>query len=344
VSGDDDRREPDQIAGVPLPEEQPVLVGHDVAHDGIIARMQAGRLPNAALLHGPRGIGKATLAFRLAREILAATGDEDAHRVDEQVIAGSHPNLFVLRRKPKDTRGFYTVIRVDDVREVKQRLRTTRGRAGFRLVVVDAIDDCNPSAANALLKILEEPPADTFFLLVSHRPGALLPTIRSRCADLPLRPLSDIQVRAVLEANMPGEGEDKLNAAVALAGGRPRRAFEALTVAGDGTLAALRNWLAAPLDFPAGAHLALADALAGDSAESGFGREMLMDWVAREARDAALAGAEGRMRLASAGELWEKAQALLAETDELNLDLRETLVEILDAIRRHLTDTAAVFQ
>jgi DNA polymerase-3 subunit delta' len=226
---------------------------------------------------------------------------------------------------------------------MRQRLRTTRGRAGSRLVVVDAIDDCNASAANALLKILEEPPADTFFLLVSHRPGALLPTIRSRCADLPLRPLSDGEVRAVLEANMPGQGEDKLAAAVALAGGRPRRAFEALTVAGDGTLAALRQWLAAPLDFPPGAHLALADALAGDSAEAGFGRDMLLDWMAQEAREAALAGPDARVRLASASELWEKAQALLAETDALNLDLRETLVEILDAIRRHLSDSTAVF-
>lgn len=344
MSGDDSQREPDQLPGVPLPEEQKSLFGHVQAHAGIIARLAAGRLPNAALLHGPRGIGKATLAFRLARDILAATGDEDMHRVDEQITAGSHPNLFVLRKNPRDTKGFYTVIRVDDVRDMRQRLRTTRGRAGARMVVVDAIDDCNPSAANALLKILEEPPADTFFLLVSHRPGALLPTIRSRCADLPLRPLSDADVRAVLEANMPAESGDKLDTAVALAGGRPRRAFEALTVAGDGTLAALRQWLAAPLEFPAGAHLALADALAGDSAEAGFGREMLLDWVAAEAREAALAGPEARIRLASAGELWEKAQALLAETDALNLDLRETLVEILDAIRRHLTDTAAVFQ
>ncbi|MFD1944017.1 AAA family ATPase [Paradevosia shaoguanensis] len=333
-------REPDQIDGVLLPEQQHEVYGHEAARATIMSRLQGGTLPNAVLMHGPQGIGKATLAFKLARDIFVATGDEDAHRVDEQVMAGSHPNLFVLRRQPKDGRGFYTVIRVDDIRQLVEDLRKTRGRAGHRVAIIDSIDDCNASSANALLKILEEPPAETIFLLVSHRPGSLLPTIKSRCHSLAMRPLADADVRAVLERS-PGAEHSQLEAAVGLAHGRPRKGFEAMLVSGDGTLAALRGWLAGPERFPSGAHLALADAIAAgsDTAEAAFARELIVEWLANEAKSAALQGPAGRIRLASATELWDKAQALFDETDTLNLDMRQTLTVIFDAIKRHLSET-----
>ncbi|HEY4200447.1 MAG TPA: AAA family ATPase [Devosiaceae bacterium] len=341
MSETEPKREPDQLEGVPLPEHQPLLVGHDAAHRAVLDRLHGGSLPSAIMLHGPQGIGKATLAFRLAREILIATGDEDAHRIEEQISAGSHPNLFVLRRQPRDTKGFYTVIRVDDIRALRQDLRTTRGRAGHRVAIIDSIDDCNLNAANALLKTLEEPPADTIFFLISHRPGSLLPTIRSRCHNLALRPLQDAEVANVLSATLPTTPSRELSQAVGLAHGRPRKGFEALLIGDTSSLAGLQNWLAAPTNFPSGAHLALADALAADAAgsEAAFGRDMLIDWLAAEARQAALQGPSGRMRLASANELWDKAQTLFAETDSLNLDLRQTLVVIFDSIRRHVFDT-----
>ena len=333
--------DPDAIADTLAPERQTRLVGHEAVRAALHAQIAAGRLPGAVLLHGPQGIGKATLAFTLARDILAATGDEDAHRVDEQVAAGAHPNLAVLRRRPREGRGYYTVIRVEDVRELREELHMTRGRAGHRVAIVDSIDDCNPNAANALLKTLEEPPPETTFFLVSHRPGQLLPTIHSRCHSLALRPLADAQVAAALAVQRPDADSDEVARAVALARGRPRRGFEALALSPESILGGLQSWLQDPLRHPSAVHLSLADALAADrdSPDLSFARELLNDWLAGEARAAAIAGE--RMRLASAGELWEKADALFAETDEINLDMRQTLVTVFDAIRKHVQATSS---
>lgn len=329
-------REPDQLAGVPLPEEQGQVVGHGAATATVTARLADGRLPGGILIHGPRGIGKATFAFDLARRIFTATGDESAAHIAAQVAAGAYPNVFVMRKAPRETgKGFFTAIRVEEVRGFVDQLRKTRGRAGHRIAIVDAIDDCNTSSANALLKILEEPPADTTFLLVSHRPGSLLPTIKSRCFQVALRPIPDADVRAILAANAPMAEPAAIDLAVSLAGGRPRRGFEALLLSGDGPLTALRRWLADPANLRAADRIELADALGAerDSAELRFARDILNDWLAAEARAAAVAGQRGR--LASANELWDKAQLSLADADDYNLDMRQTLVALFDAIRKH---------
>ncbi|MFD2649740.1 AAA family ATPase [Devosia albogilva] len=336
--------DPDAIDGVPEPERRQRARGHDEARQAVLGTLAAGRLPGAIMLHGPQGIGKATFAFEMAVALLTATGDEPEHRVAEQVAALSHPNLFLLRRSPKDSKGFYTVIRVEEVRQVRDGLHHTRGRSGHRVVVIDSIDDCNPSAANALLKTLEEPPADTTFFLISHRPGQLLPTIRSRCHNLALRPIADADVEAVLREHDPALGQTELQLAVTLAGGRPRRAFETLALAPDSALGGLQAWLTNPLSHPTAVPLSLADALGASSQgpELSFAREMLFDWLADEARNAALPPLN-RARLASATELWEKANALFAEADEINLDMKQTLAALFDAISRHvaLTQPAA---
>ena len=325
---DDEIREPDQLAGVPLPESRTSVIGHAAARANIMSTLEAARLPSGIMLHGPRGIGKATLAFDIAREVFARTGDESPEHVAAQVAAGAYPNLRVLRKAARDTgKGFYTAIRVEEVRGLIEESRMTRGRAGFRIVIVDAIDDCNPSSANALLKILEEPPAETLFLLISHRPGGLLPTIKSRCHAVALRPLSDAGVRAIVP--------DATDAAIELAAGVPRRAYEATAMGEDKGLTALHGWLRAPGNGAAAVYLAVADVLAAekDGAGYAFGKQMLLDWIAGEARNAAQSGA--KPRLASAGELWEKANALFADAEEYNLDARQTLISLFDAIRRH---------
>lgn len=326
-------REPDQLEGVPPPEFQPAVAGHAAAMATLVERLAAGRLPGGILIHGPRGIGKATLAFDIARRIFAHTGDESPEHIAAQVAAGAYPNLFVMRKAARETgKGYYTAIRVEEVRRFIEELRMTRGRAGHRIALVDPIDDCNDSSANALLKILEEPPADTTFLLVSHRPGSLLPTIKSRCFQVALRPVSDADVRTVLQGN--GAPAGLIDRAVSLSGGKPRRAFEAMLLGEGGALADLQAWLANP-SGPAAPRLALADALGGDraSAELAFARDILSDWIAEAARTAAASG--DRQRLASANELWDKAQLSLADADEYNLDMRQTLVALLDAIRKH---------
>ena len=338
-------REPDQLSGVALPEVRRAVVGHRAALAAMRERLDAGRLPGGVLIHGPQGIGKATFAFEIAREIFARTGDEAHDHIAEQVASGGYPNLRVLRKATRDTgKGFYTVIRVEEVRDLVERLHKTRGRAGHRIAIVDAIDDCNASSANALLKILEEPPADTLFLLVSHRPGSLLPTIKSRCFQLALRPLSDENVRAVLSADQSDIEPELLDRAVALAAGRPRRGFEALLMGDEGTLASLKAWLADPLRTRPAAHLALADALGSErgSAELRFARDMLMEWISEAAKHAATSGLVARRQLASAHELWDKAQLSLADADTYNLDMRQTLVAIFDAIRKHAQTSAAV--
>ncbi len=328
--------DPAALADLPLPEQRQAAIGHEAARQAVLSQLAERRLPGAIMLHGPQGIGKATLAFELATAILTATGDEDSHRVSEQVSALSHPNLSVLRRRPKDSKSYYTVIRVEDVRDLRDGLHHTRGRAGHRIAVLDSIDDCNPSAANALLKTLEEPPADTTFFLISHRPGQLLPTIRSRCHNLALRPLTDDQVATVVAASQPQLEQAALERAIQLSGGRPRRAFETLALAENSPVGALLMWLRQPAAAPIAAELQLADALGSDpqGADMSFAREILNDWLAGEMRDAAMQAGD-RRRLASATELWEKAGHLLGEADSVNLDMKQTLVVIFDAIRKH---------
>jgi DNA polymerase-3 subunit delta' len=151
-----------------------------------------------------------------------------------------------------------------------------------------------------------------------------------------MRPISDSDVRAVLADQRP---DTALDHAVELAEGRPRRGFEALAMHDESSLGSLRSWLADPARPSASVHLALADSLAGnrDSAEFAFAQDLLRRWIAAEARAAA---AGGGPRLASANELWDKADAAFADAEEYNLDARQTLVGILDAIRRHAQRTA----
>lgn len=333
--------DPAALDGLPLPEQRHAAIGHDAARAAILQQLAEHRLPGAFLVHGPQGIGKATFAFEMAAAILLATGDETPERVLEQVVALSHPNLFVLRRRAKDAKSYYTAIRVEDVRELRDALHHTRGRAGHRIAILDSIDDCNPSAANALLKTLEEPPADTTFFLISHRPGQLLPTIKSRCHIMALRPIAESEVARVVSTDLPELTGESLDRALALAGGRPRRAFETLALGEDTALGALISWLRDPLAVPPGAMLPLAETIGADSQgpDMSFAREILLDWLADEARNAAI-DQTSRLRLASATELWDKANALLGEADSVNLDMKQTLVVLFDAIRKHRQATA----
>jgi DNA polymerase-3 subunit delta' len=206
MSGADEQPEPDRVPGHPHPRETPRLFGQEAAEQGFLAAWAEDRLHHAWLLRGPRGIGKATLAYRIARAdggVPATLDPPEGCPVATRIRAQSEPRLTVLRRSVNDKTGrLRTQVTIDDVRSVRRFLSLSAADGGWRAVIVDAADEMNSSAANALLKVLEEPPARTALLLVAHSPAALLPTIRSRCRTLDLRPLG----REALAAALAGAG------------------------------------------------------------------------------------------------------------------------------------------
>jgi DNA polymerase-3 subunit delta' len=170
---------------------------------------RSGRIPHAWLIGGAQGIGKATLAYRMARFVLAHRNPlasdvqhaetlwvDPSDPVARHVAAGAHGGLLTLERGLNDKGVMRTVITVDETRETISFFGSTAAVEGWRVCIVDTVDELNPNAANALLKILEEPPRQSLFLLVSHAPARVLPTIQSRCRKLALRPLAVDDVSA----------------------------------------------------------------------------------------------------------------------------------------------------
>jgi len=284
---DDSLPESDRIDGAPHPRETAQVFGQDAAQAGFLEAFNAERLHHGWLLTGPKGVGKATLAWQIARFLLATPKDDggglfgDApqmaqslqinpeHPVSRRIQAGSEPGLFTLRR-PYDekTKKLKSQITVDEVRKLKNFFALSATDGGRRVVIVDSADEMNVSAANALLKLLEEPPADTILLLISHQPSRLLPTIRSRCRELRFGALSSADMAAALAQ---AEVETEQSAAMAeLSAGSVGEAIR-LSQAGGldiyANLVALFSGLP-QLDRPRA--LALADSVVGRGAEDRF--------------------------------------------------------------------------
>lgn len=336
--------EADWIEGLPLPREQGVLIGHDSAALALHEAYRTGRMHHAWLISGPKGIGKATLAFRFARFALShpdPTAAPDAvagallpvdPRVAAQVATGAHPNLLHLKR-PWDEKDkkLRTRLTVEEVRRAVPFFGTSAGGQGYRIAIVDAADDMNASAANAVLKLLEEPPPRAMFLVLSHAPGALLPTIRSRCRRLPLAPLdADDLDRAMTALGLPVEEADK-PALAAIAEGSVRRAVECIESEG----LSLYNAFRALADgFPALDRAALhrfAEAGAGRRGDDSFAlvADLARAFLSERLRARAPGPAATLGRYADA---WDTVNRIAAETDGLNLDRKQAVVAIVQAL------------
>jgi DNA polymerase-3 subunit delta' len=219
----------DRIEGFSHPRENSDLVGQDIALGRAARALRAGRPPSAWLITGAPGTGKATLAYRIARYLLAhgatAAGPDNLSVPPDdptarQVTAQSHPGLLVLKRAINSRTGkLMTVLSVDEIRRLSDFFGMTSGAGGWRVAIVDTADDMNDNAANALLKMLEEPPGNAMLLLLSNTPGRLLPTIRSRCQRLDLRPLPDAVLEKLLAHHLPDMGVSERAALARLSGG-----------------------------------------------------------------------------------------------------------------------------
>jgi len=355
--------------GDPLhPALTPDLVGHAVAEETLARAAAAGRMPHAWMITGPRGIGKATLAYRTARFLLAGgaidaqaqmpslLGETDAPAsldvppdspVFQRIAAGGHGNLMVLERGWDDRRkALRGEIVIDDVRRVHGFFERTAAENSWRICIVDCADDMNRNAANALLKVLEEPPPGGLILLVAHTPGRLLPTIRSRCRKLGLTALDPEQVDTVLARRKPDLAEADRRALAVLAEGAPGRA---VALAEEGGLETYRELIALLSQLP-GLDVPEAHRLAGTlgrrEAEARYRlfTELLTGWIERLVREAAnqASGPEAvageaalRQRLAPAlsldrwVELWDKMRRLIARADAVHLERKQTVLRLL---------------
>lgn len=200
----EDIPEPDRVPGAPHPRHTARVIGQDHAISEFVDAARSGRLHHAWMLTGPRGVGKATLAWAIARWMLSGADSDDLSVPSDspearRIAALSEPRLQLIRRPWDDKAGRLSAqITVDEIRRLLSFFHMSSAEGGRRIAIIDAADDMNTAAANALLKILEEPPKDALILMVTHQPARLLPTIRSRCRTLRLSPLNPTQMASVL--------------------------------------------------------------------------------------------------------------------------------------------------
>ena len=343
----------------PAPRENPHLVGHEAASGVLLEAWGSGRLAHAWLIAGPRGIGKATLAFRFARFALSGgegNGDDGLemstdHPVFRRVAAGGHSDLAVVERGFGDRGRLRAEIVVDDVRAANAFLSLTAGEDGWRVVIVDAAEEMNRNAANALLKRLEEPPRRVLFLLVSHAPSRVPATLRSRCRVLALSPLPAPALDLLLSKAMPSLPAAERRVLGLLAEGSPGRA---VALAEQGGVALYRRLVGLVGTLPVLDARPLHELADGLSGRDGVDRmrtlsELILWWLGRSIRAAArdelesmeevVPGEKASAALLEGAALdrwvgvWENLGRSFAEADGLNLDPRQVLIGAFTALQ-----------
>jgi DNA polymerase-3 subunit delta' len=339
--------EVDRLDGLDLPRERQILIGHVREERLLLEAYRSGRIHHGWILGGVKGTGKATLAFRFARFVLAhpdptapavkaATSlDVDpALPVARRVATGSHVDLLHLKR-PWDEKAkrFKTEIPVDEIRRTVGFFGSTAGEGGWRIAIVDPADEMNANAANALLKILEEPPARALFLVISNHPGRLLPTIRSRCRLLTLSPLNRDEVLAGMHALGIGadHAENVLASTAMLSEGSLRRAALLLELGGVEIWNAVTGLMSGLPRVDLRAVHALADQLSARGADDVF--DLGIEFILRAIHGRAEAAAADLAASVRWAKLHAELVAQVATADALNLDRKALILSIFRAIQ-----------
>jgi DNA polymerase III subunit delta' len=322
------------------PRANPLLRGHEAAVASLHHAAMSGRLHHGWLISGQPGIGKATLAFRFARWLLAGATNPDlflpeTSPVFRRVAAGTHPDLFTVEKRVNvKTEKLQSEIVIATVQEASAFMRLTPAEGGWRVVVIDGAEDMNPNAANALLKVLEEPPARAILLLISSAPGRLLPTIRSRCRALPLAHLPATDVETLLADYAPELGSAERTRLAGLAEGSIGTALSLAAEGGVAIAGLVEEALAAPVSPARAQNIAdtVARAVEGVDKFATF-MTLLRAGLAANTRAAARAG-EPAARLAGHVALWQEFAKLESEVVGLNLDKRAAVIVALSQLHR----------
>ncbi|MBC7149908.1 MAG: DNA polymerase III subunit delta' [Rhizobium sp.] len=331
------------LDGAIAPAVNTRLFGHEAAEEFLARTYRSGKGHHAILIEGPEGIGKATLAFRFANHVLSNPDPESAPEriadpdpesgVSRQIASGASHNLLYLARPVDEKTGkVRTAITIDEVRRAGHFFSQTSGTGNWRIVIIDPADDLNRNAANAILKILEEPPKRAMFLVLSHAPGKLLPTIRSRCLPLKLSALPDEAMRQALGQLGLSIAEPQAGPILSLSKGSVARALKLANYGGADIIEAFEKLLGEQGPAARRTMYKLADALSAKDSDVAFGffTEHLGEFLMEQARAAAIAGDLGR------AEHYARLSASITEqltiAGAYNLERKQTILDILATV------------
>ncbi|MBX4335746.1 DNA polymerase III subunit delta' [Bartonella raoultii] len=332
----------DDINTVLSPSQNNVIFGHEDARHFLARMRKEGRLHHALLFEGEHGIGKATLAFHLAWNILSSQKDvflqpEHNSVTWRQITQGSHSGLlYISRRFDAKTQKFKNGVLIDDIRDIMHFLNQTSQENGWRIIIIDPADDMNKNAANAILKILEEPPAKTLFIIITHSLGKLLPTIRSRCQQISLRALNDNEMKKVITHAFRNQDiHDKtIDVIIQRSKGNPRKAALLLDHGGLEIIKNIDTFLEQSVCNLAIVHT-LAQTLSSLSASVQF--QQFCDEILDKIYKRAIILAErGNLPLSKKyAQIWQEILQEIGEMQSFNLDKKQFIINLL--LRVHKT-------
>ena len=341
--------------GLLPPSKNTALLGHEKVEQLLLQNITAGRLPHAIILSGPQGIGKTTLAFRLARYLLSGKAEEEGgglfgdappadslyvsaeEPITHRIAAGGHMDLLVLA-PPEDDDKKKTATRsipVSEVRKVTPFLSKTAGEGGWRVVIIDGAEYMNRNGQNALLKILEEPPEKTVLVLTTAEPGKLLPTIHSRCRMVPIAALSDDHVKTLLSKALPELSEEDKDKITTISGGRIGYALSLYELGGVDIYGKVLSLFAEMTD--ADRHK-LADEMAANQKQYHVFMEILIWFLARMAKEALHKTSDDIGPLTKYSpktwfDMWDAVKSCYIRGEYANLDKRMVALQIFDILK-----------